>query len=60
MFSVGYQAGFSESRRSPVTAMLVLAFTGVLFLIVDLDRAHEGLLQVSQRSMTDLLRTMQP
>ena len=60
MFSVGYQAGFSESRRSPVTTMLVLAFTGVLFLIVDLDRAQEGLLQVSQRSMTDLQRTMQP
>ena len=40
--------------------MLVLAFTGVLFLIIDLDRAQEGLLQVSQRSMTDLQRTMQP
>jgi hypothetical protein len=59
MASVGYQAGLSGTRRSPEMPILTLAFASVLFLIVDLDRAHEGLLRVSQQSMIDLLRTMQ-
>jgi hypothetical protein len=59
MASVGYQAGLSGTRRSPEMPILTLAFASVLFLIVDLDRAHEGLLHVSQQSMIDLLRTMQ-
>jgi hypothetical protein len=33
---------------------LVLAFSGVLFLIADLDRGREGLLTVGQQAMTDL------
>jgi hypothetical protein len=59
MVSTGYQAGLSATRRSPEMAVLVLAFAGVLFLIVDLDRAHEGLMRVSQQAMLDLQRTMQ-
>ena len=60
MASVGYQAGISASRRSPEMAILMLAFTSVLFLVVDLDRAHEGLMKVSQQPMIDLLNTMPP
>jgi hypothetical protein len=60
MASVGYQAGLSATRRSPAMLLLVLAFAGVLFLIVDLDRGQEGFLRVSQAAMTDLQRTMQP
>jgi hypothetical protein len=59
MASMGYQAGLSGTRRSPAMFFLALAFAGVLFLIVDLDRAQEGLLRVSQQAMTDLQRTMQ-
>jgi hypothetical protein len=58
MASMGYQAGLSMTRRSPAMVFLALAFAGVLFLIVDLDRAHEGLLRVSQQAMIDLQRTM--
>jgi hypothetical protein len=57
--STGYQSGLSGTRRSPEMPILTLAFAGVLFLIVDLDRGHEGSLQVSQQPMIDLLRTMQ-
>lgn len=56
--SVGYQAGLSATRRSPEMPILTLAFAGVLFLIVDLDRGHEGLLQVSQQSLIDTLKTI--
>jgi hypothetical protein len=41
-----------------LAAILTLAFAGVLFLIVDLDRAREGSLRVSQQPMIDLLKTM--
>lgn len=58
MVSTGYQAGLAGTRRSPEMLVLVLAFSSVLFLVVDLDRGHEGLLQVSQQAMIDLQNTM--
>lgn len=60
MFSMGYQAGLSVTRRSPAELFLATAFAAVLFLIVDLDRAHEGSLRISQQAMMDLQRTMLP
>lgn len=57
--SVGYQAGLSATRRSPEMPILTLAFAGVLYLIVDLDRGHEGLLQVSQQPMVTLRNSME-
>jgi len=59
MASVGYQAGLTGTRRSPEMPILTLAFAAVFFLIVDLDRAHEGILRVSQQSMIDLYKSMQ-
>jgi hypothetical protein len=58
MASVGYQSGLAATRRSPAMSALVLAFAGVLFLIADLDRGQEGLLQVNQQAMVDLQRSM--
>ena len=58
MASMGYQAGLSGTRRSPGMPIVTLAFAGVLFLIIDLDRASEGSLRVSQQPMIDLLKTM--
>jgi hypothetical protein len=60
MAAVGYQAALTTTRRSPVMFGLVFTFTIVLLLIADLDRGQEGLLRVSQRSMLDLQRSMQP
>src|SRR5262245_11363418 len=58
--AVGYQAGLAATRRSPAMAALVLAFSIVLLLIADLDRGQEGLLRISQQSMIDLQKSMQP
>jgi hypothetical protein len=58
MASVGYHSGLSATRRSPAMVGLVLAFAGVLFLIADLDRGHEGLLTVSQQAMIDVRQSM--
>ena len=60
MSAVGYQAALSATRRSPAMLGLVLAFAVVLFLIADLDRGQEGLLQVNQHALIDLQKTMQP
>ena len=40
MAAIGYQAGLSDTRRSPAMLLLVLAFAGVLFLTADLDRGQ--------------------
>ena len=59
MVSLGYQAGLSATRRSLAMPIFALAFSCVLYLIVDLDRAHDGLLQVSQKALVNLHNSMQ-
>ncbi|HSE39025.1 MAG TPA: hypothetical protein VLG74_17110 [Blastocatellia bacterium] len=58
MAAMGYQEGLSSTKRSIAALALVLAFSLVLILIVDLDRPGEGLLRVSQQSMIDLRNSM--
>jgi hypothetical protein len=59
LIAVGYQCGLSGTRRSPAMTALVLAFALVLALIADLDRAHEGLLRVSQQAMVDVQKAIE-
>jgi hypothetical protein len=56
MAAVGYQSGLSNTRRSPVKLVMILAFTIVLALIADLDRSQQGLLRVGQQAMIDVQR----
>jgi len=58
MAAMGYQEGLTGAKRSLAALALVLAFSLVLILIVDLDRPGEGLLRVSQQSMIDLQNSM--
>jgi hypothetical protein len=58
MGSTGYRSGLTATRRSPEMLLLALAFAGVLFLVVDLDRTHEGLLRVNQQALLDLQQAM--
>jgi len=58
MAAMGYHEGLSSTKRSVVVFALVFAFSAVLFLIADLDRPGEGMLQVSQQSMIDLHNSM--
>ena len=54
MFLVGMHSGYSPSRSIVGLVMLTLVVAVVLYLLVDLDRAQEGLLKVSQQPMIDL------
>ncbi|QDU21980.1 bestrophin-like domain [Urbifossiella limnaea] len=54
MAAVGYQAGIAATRRSPAMLALVLAFSGVLFMIADMDRPQQGFLTIGQQPMLDL------
>ena len=59
MLSIGYQAGLSGSRLSVATTALVLAFSGVIILITDLDRPERGFLRINQEAMIDLQKGLQ-
>ena len=59
MMAMGYHEGLTSTKRSLAMVALVLAFSAVLILIVDLDRPGQGLLQVSQQAMIDLRNSMQ-
>ena len=54
MACVGYQFGLAGTRDLAISLFLALAFSIVIWLIADLERGTEGLLQVSQQPMIDL------
>jgi hypothetical protein len=58
MAGVGYHGGLTKSKRSLAIVVLVLTFSAIMLLVVDLDRPQEGLLKVSQQAMVDLRNTM--
>jgi hypothetical protein len=51
---VGYNAGLTGLRRPAIALVLVLSLGAVLWLVVDLDRPAEGLIQTSQQPLIDL------
>ena len=50
----GYNAGLTGRRRPAIALVLVLSLGAVLWLVVDLDRPAEGLIQTSQQPLIDL------
>jgi hypothetical protein len=60
MAGVGYHAGLTSTTRTLVVLALVVTFSGILWLIADLDRPQEGLLKVSQQAMIDLRKSLTP
>jgi hypothetical protein len=52
--AVGYQFGLAGARSLQSNLVLALTFSGVIWLIADLDRATEGFLKVSQQPMLEL------
>jgi len=56
MIAVGYQFAQSRHRHLLVSVMLALAFSSVLVLIADLDRASEGTVRLNQQPLLDLQR----
>jgi hypothetical protein len=53
--ALGYVFGLSGTRSWMITILLVMVFTAVIMLIADLDGPQEGLIQVSQQPLIDLL-----
>jgi len=51
---VGYSAGLSLRRSPLAVVMMVLVLSGVVSLVVDVDRAREGFLKVNQQPLIDL------
>lgn len=58
MASVGYQAGLSVTRRSPAMTGLIVAFSVVIYLIADLERPQEGLIQSSREALVQVQESM--
>jgi hypothetical protein len=58
MVMIGYQQGLTGGKRSLAVIALVVGFSTVLFLIADLARPGQGMLQTSEQAMTDLRRSM--
>jgi hypothetical protein len=54
IFLVGVHSGYVDKRNLVAQVTLVLVLATVLYLIVDLDRSLEGLLQVPQQALVDL------
>lgn len=54
MLMMGIQVGLSGQRHVGMELALAISFSAVLFLIADLDRPQEGLINVSQQAMEEL------
>ena len=60
MAGVGYYAGLTSTTRTIAIVALVVTFSGILWMIADLDRPQEELFKVSQQAMIDLRKSMTP
>jgi hypothetical protein len=54
MSLVGYQNGLEGGRNLLPLLVLIVIFSAVILLILDLDRPREGILQVSHQALIDL------
>jgi len=57
---LGYGAGLTGERASIAEYAMVGLIVVLMFIIIDLDRPRRGLIQVSQKSMTDLATLVRP
>lgn len=58
MVTVGFQAGYSKSRRLIAIFPMALAFAALTTVIADLDHPQKGLIKVGQQAMTFLQSSM--
>jgi hypothetical protein len=54
MLTMGVQIGFAGKRRLIAVVPMLLAFTVLVTLVIDLDRPGSGMIKVSQRAMSDV------
>jgi hypothetical protein len=58
MGSLGFFAGIEQAPRSIAGLALIVSFSAILMLIADLDRAHEGLLEMNYQGLENLRRAV--
>lgn len=58
MFLIGLHNGYEGQRNLVALVAMVLILSMVFLLIVDLDRSGQGLVQVPQKALLDLQRTL--
>ena len=58
MAMMGIQNGLGGARQTGIGLMLALSFSIVLFVIADLDRPQQGIINVSQQPILDLQRNL--
>ena len=58
MMTMGSQARLSKSRRLTAVIPLIMAFTALTAVVLDLDRPQEGMITVGQEAMIDLQKNL--
>ena len=58
LLTIGAQTGFSKSRRLIAVIPLIMAYSALTTVVVDLDRPQNGIIKVGQESMINLQRSM--
>ena len=58
MAAIGYYSGITLSRSRLIAVVLAFTFSSIFLLIEDLDRPHQGFMQVSQQAMISLCKQM--
>jgi hypothetical protein len=56
---VGFGTGVVGQRPSWVSVVMVVLIVGLVLVILDLDRPRRGLIEVSEKNLLDLQRSMQ-
>jgi len=59
MIVVGYQFGQSKHRQWLVSLVLALAFSSIILLIADLDRANEGFIKMNQQPVFEFQKKIE-
>jgi hypothetical protein len=57
LLMLGFQSGIGGYRDLFATIVLIMVFSGIMLLIIDLDRPWGGLLRVSQQPMQELIKS---
>ena len=57
--TLGYSGGLAQSRTTVPATVLVLAFSAVIVLIVDLEGPRQDLFKIPQEPMQDVARRIQ-
>jgi hypothetical protein len=57
--TMGYGAGLAETRATVPALVLVLAFSAIIVLIIDLERPRQQLFEITQEPMLDVARRVQ-